>query len=67
VEILRQHQAIYHAIRRGDAESAYRTMRNHINYVIRFFAVYLQHPICFAGSPTIAFAPKFMYKMGSGH
>jgi GntR family transcriptional repressor for pyruvate dehydrogenase complex len=37
VEILRQHQAIYHAIRRGDAESAYRTMRNHITFVIRFF------------------------------
>jgi GntR family transcriptional repressor for pyruvate dehydrogenase complex len=37
VEILRQHKAIYQAIRRGDAESAYRTMRNHINFVIRFF------------------------------
>jgi GntR family transcriptional repressor for pyruvate dehydrogenase complex len=37
VEILKQHKAIYQAIRRGDAESAYRTMRNHINFVIRFF------------------------------
>jgi GntR family transcriptional repressor for pyruvate dehydrogenase complex len=37
VEILRQHKAIYQAIHRGDAEAAYRTMRNHINYVIRFF------------------------------
>ncbi|BBO70467.1 GntR family transcriptional regulator [Desulfosarcina alkanivorans] len=37
VEILRQHQAIYRAIRSGDAEAAYTTMRNHINYVIRFF------------------------------
>jgi GntR family transcriptional repressor for pyruvate dehydrogenase complex len=37
VEILRQHKAIYQAIRSGDAEAAYKTMRNHINYVIRFF------------------------------
>ena len=37
VEILRQHQAIYQAIRSGDTEAAYTTMNNHINYVIRFF------------------------------
>ena len=37
VEILRQHEAIYQAIRRGDADAAFRTMKNHINYVIRFF------------------------------
>jgi GntR family transcriptional repressor for pyruvate dehydrogenase complex len=37
VEILRQHQAIYQAIRSGDTEAAYTTMNDHINYVIRFF------------------------------
>lgn len=37
VEILKQHKAIYAAIRSGDAEAAYNTMKNHINYVIRFF------------------------------
>lgn len=37
VEILRQHEAIYQAIRSGDADAAFRTMKNHINYVIRFF------------------------------
>ncbi len=37
VEILQQHKAIYRSIRSGDAEAAYKTMRNHINYVIRFF------------------------------
>jgi GntR family transcriptional repressor for pyruvate dehydrogenase complex len=37
VEILRQHQAIYQAIRSGDAEAAFKTMNDHINYVIRFF------------------------------
>jgi GntR family transcriptional regulator, transcriptional repressor for pyruvate dehydrogenase complex len=37
VEILRQHKAIYEAIRSGDADAAFRTMKNHINYVIRFF------------------------------
>jgi GntR family transcriptional repressor for pyruvate dehydrogenase complex len=37
VEILHQHKAIYQAIRSGDAEAAYQTMRSHINYVIRFF------------------------------
>ena len=36
-EILRQHKAIHRAIRSGDAEAAYMTMKNHINYVIRFF------------------------------
>ena len=37
VQILRQHKAIYRAIRGVDAEAAYTTMKNHINYVIRFF------------------------------
>jgi DNA-binding FadR family transcriptional regulator len=37
VEILKQHKAIYQAICSGDADAAYRTMKNHINYVIRFF------------------------------
>jgi len=37
VEILKQHKAIYQAIRSGDADAAYDTMRKHINYVIRFF------------------------------
>jgi GntR family transcriptional regulator, transcriptional repressor for pyruvate dehydrogenase complex len=37
VAILQQHKAIFQAIRSGDAEAAYRTMQNHINYVIRFF------------------------------
>ncbi|MCB2148580.1 MAG: FCD domain-containing protein, partial [Deltaproteobacteria bacterium] len=37
VEILQQHKAIYQAICDGDAEAAYKTMQNHINYVIRFF------------------------------
>jgi len=37
VEILKQHKAIYRAIRSGDADSAYDTMKTHINYVIRFF------------------------------
>ena len=37
VEILRQHKAIYQAIRGGDADAAFKTMKNHINYVIRFF------------------------------
>jgi GntR family transcriptional regulator, transcriptional repressor for pyruvate dehydrogenase complex len=36
-EILQQHQAIFQAIRSGDAEAAYMTMKNHIGYVIRFF------------------------------
>ena len=37
VEILQQHQAIFQAICGSDAEAAYKTMQNHINYVIRFF------------------------------
>jgi GntR family transcriptional repressor for pyruvate dehydrogenase complex len=37
VEILRQHQAICQAIRGGDADAANKAMKNHINYVIRFF------------------------------
>ena len=37
VEILKQHKAIFEAIRSGDADAAYNTMKNHINYVIRFF------------------------------
>jgi len=37
VEILKQHNAIFAAIRSGDADAAYNTMKNHINYVIRFF------------------------------
>ncbi len=36
-EILLQHEAIYQAIRSGDADAAFKTMKNHINYVIRFF------------------------------
>lgn len=36
-EILRQHKAIALAIRGGDADSAFNAMKNHINYVIRFF------------------------------
>ncbi|MFO7714298.1 FadR/GntR family transcriptional regulator [Desulfosarcina sp.] len=38
VAILQQHRAIFQAIRSGDAEAAYKTMQNHINYVIRFFS-----------------------------
>jgi len=37
VEILKQHKAIYRAIRSGDTDAAYDTMKKHINYVIRFF------------------------------
>jgi len=37
VEIIKQHKAIYQVIRDGDSEAAYQTMKNHINYVIRFF------------------------------
>jgi GntR family transcriptional repressor for pyruvate dehydrogenase complex len=37
VEILQQHKAIFKAICSSDAEAAYKTMQNHINYVIRFF------------------------------
>lgn len=35
--ILKQHRAIFLAIRDGDAEAAYMTMKNHIDFVIRFF------------------------------
>ena len=37
VEILRQHQAIGQAIRRGDPDTAFNAMQHHINYVIHFF------------------------------
>lgn len=37
VEILRQHKAICQSIRGGDADAAFNAMKNHINYVIRFF------------------------------
>jgi GntR family transcriptional repressor for pyruvate dehydrogenase complex len=37
VEILKQHKAIYQAIRSGDADAAYNTMKKHINFVIHFF------------------------------
>jgi GntR family transcriptional repressor for pyruvate dehydrogenase complex len=37
VEILRQHEAIYQAIRGGDTDAAFKTMQNHIDFVIRFF------------------------------
>ena len=37
VEILQQHKVIFQAIRSGDAEAAYKTMQNHINFVIRYF------------------------------
>ena len=37
VEILKQHKTIYQAIRSGDADAAYDTMKKHINYVIHFF------------------------------
>lgn len=37
VEILRQHKAIYEAIRRGDPDAAFTAMKEHIDYVIRFF------------------------------
>lgn len=36
-QILQQHKAIFQAIRSGDAEAASQTMKNHVNYVIRFF------------------------------
>lgn len=36
-EILRQHKAIALAIRGGDTDAAFNAMKNHINYVIRFF------------------------------
>jgi GntR family transcriptional repressor for pyruvate dehydrogenase complex len=37
VEILKQHRAIFTAIRSGDADAAYSAMKTHINFVIRFF------------------------------
>ncbi len=37
VEILKQHKAIFAAIRSGDADAAYNAMKTHINFVIRFF------------------------------
>jgi GntR family transcriptional repressor for pyruvate dehydrogenase complex len=37
VEILKQHKAIFTAIRSGDADAAYNAMKMHINFVIRFF------------------------------
>ena len=37
VDILKQHKAIYAAIRSGDADAAYNAMKTHINFVIRFF------------------------------
>jgi GntR family transcriptional repressor for pyruvate dehydrogenase complex len=37
VEILKQHKAIYQAIRSGDADAAFDAMQKHINFVIRFF------------------------------
>jgi GntR family transcriptional repressor for pyruvate dehydrogenase complex len=43
VEILKQHKAIYQAIRSGDADAAYHTMKKHINYVIRFFKTLATH------------------------
>ena len=36
-EILKQHKAVYRAIRSGDADSAFNAMKNHIDYVIDFF------------------------------
>ena len=41
VEILRQHQAICRAMTQRRHRGAYTTMKNHINYVIRFFKVLL--------------------------
>jgi len=37
VEILKQHKAVYRAIREGDADAAFNAMKNHIDYVIHFF------------------------------
>jgi len=37
VNILQQHNAIFKAIRKGDASAATRAMKNHIDFVIRFF------------------------------
>ena len=35
--ILKQHQAIYQAIRNGKADDAFQAMKNHIDFVIEFF------------------------------
>jgi GntR family transcriptional regulator, transcriptional repressor for pyruvate dehydrogenase complex len=35
--ILKQHHAIYQAIRSGNSDDAFQTMQNHINFVINFF------------------------------
>ncbi|WP_419660034.1 transcriptional regulator, GntR family [Desulfosarcina variabilis str. Montpellier] len=35
--ILKQHQAIYEAIRSGNADDAFQAMKNHIDFVIEFF------------------------------
>jgi GntR family transcriptional repressor for pyruvate dehydrogenase complex len=37
-KILKQHTAIYEAIRRRDADAAYSAMHNHIRFVIEFFS-----------------------------
>ena len=37
VEILKQHKAVYRAIRSGDADNAFNAMKKHIDYVIDFF------------------------------
>lgn len=37
IEILKQHKAVYRAIRSGDADAAFNAMKNHIDYVIDFF------------------------------
>jgi GntR family transcriptional repressor for pyruvate dehydrogenase complex len=37
VEILKQHKAVYRAIRSSDADAAFNAMKNHIDYVIDFF------------------------------
>ncbi len=37
-EILKQHRAIYEAIRSRDPEAAYSAMKNHITFVIHFFS-----------------------------
>jgi GntR family transcriptional repressor for pyruvate dehydrogenase complex len=37
VNILQQHNAIFKAIRKGDASTATRAMKNHIDFVIHFF------------------------------
>jgi DNA-binding FadR family transcriptional regulator len=37
--IIKQHKAIFDAIRRGEPDAAYNAMRTHITFVIEFFSI----------------------------